>query len=584
MKRFTKAAAMLLSAIMVLSIHITVFAAPAEHDAVITILHTNDVHSRVDGDVYLASLLKKLKADGENVILISAGDDLHGQPLATISRGETIVDIMNLVGYNYMAPGNHDFNYGISRLLELEKDMSFKLLSANVVKSDTKEAAFAKDDVIEIAGVKLGLFGLSTPETVTKTNPKNVEGYDFEKPATVAAAEVASLKGQGADVIVGIGHLGLDEETAADERSDAVAAVDGIDVLIDGHSHTVLEEGKLENGTLIAQTGEYLNNIGIVRIYLKDKKVVDKTAELLETPTEETAESSDLASDEAVSALIDSLNEKNKEIASLVIGTTPVKLEGERENVRAKETNLTNLITAAMIDATGADVSIENGGGVRASIEAGPITKGDVLNVLPFGNFIVTIEVTGADLIAAIEHGVDNAPAVAAHLSQIGGASVAYDSSKDVGSRVLSITLDSGETVAPEKTYTVAVNDFMAAGGDNYTMFVGKKSISYNALDEALIDYINKGIDFTKIKMGRLVDKAVAVVAEPVEAAAASPTPTPPPETEPSAEPAKDYTVEKGDYLIKIAEKLNVKWTDIAKINNISSPYIIYPGDVLLIP
>jgi 5'-nucleotidase len=585
MRKFKRAIALMLTvAMMALAASVAVYA--ADYDTVITILHTNDVHSRTAGYPYLAAYLKEL-TESENVILVSAGDDLHGQPLATLSTGGSIVDLMNEVGYLYATPGNHDFNYGTARLLELEKNMKYKLLSANFVKEDTKEPVFSDSDIIEIAGVKLGLFGLATPETATKTNPKNVEGYIFEKPVPVAEAEVKKLKEEGAEVIVVLSHLGLDTETLPDEQSQAVAAVPGIDVIIDGHSHTLLETGKVVSDTLIAQTGEYLENIGIVKIYLKDKAVVDKTASLLPIPSGDEAETSELQPEESVVALIDSINEKIEAFTSAVIGNTPVTLEGARENVRHHETNLTNLITAAMIHASGADASLENGGGVRATIEAGPITKGDVVNVLPFGNFIVVIDLKGSELLEALEHGVDTAPEVAAHISQVGGISVVYDSSKEVGNRVASVTFDNGEALDPDKTYKVATNDFMAAGGDNYTMLDGKPYMIYSALDEALINYISSGIDFNGIKMGRLVDAAAAEpTPAPEPAATEAPAPVAEPEPAP-AEPAaeKTYVVVKGDCLYDIAKKLDVaSWQSIASLNGIKSPYVIQPGQTLLIP
>jgi 5'-nucleotidase len=565
--------------VMTLAVSAVAYAA-SDYDSVITIVHTNDVHSRVNGEAYVSSLLKDLKSKNENVLLVSAGDVLHGQAFATLSTGKNVVDVMNAVGYNYMALGNHDFNYGINRLFELEKEMDFKVIAANVVKTDSGEKAFTDRYTVEIGGVEVGLFGLSTPETATKTNPKNVEGYTFTKPVPAAEEEAAALKADGADVIVAVAHLGLDTETAEDERSEAVAAVSGVDVIIDGHSHTVLEQGKMIGNTLIAQTGEYLNNIGVVKIYLKDKKVVDKTAELIRVPADDEAASSGFKPDEGISRLIADIDDKNKEITSQVIGKTPVKLEGARENVRSGETNLTNLITEAMIAATGADAAIENGGGVRASIEAGDITKGNVLEVLPFGNYIITVKATGAELLAALEHGVDTAPDAAAHLSQVGGISVKYDSSKEPGSRVQSVTFDGGGDLDPQKTYTIALNDFMAAGGDNYEMFKGRESMIYKSLDESLIDYIASGADLTQIEMGRLVDVNRTAASPPVtEPAAAEPEPTA------AVTEQRAYVVVSGDYLIKIAEKYEgVTWRQIAESNSIGSPYIIYPGQELLIP
>lgn len=587
----------LLSALVSVVLLLTMFAIPVSaeenYDKVITIVHTNDVHSRADGEAYVSSLVKSLKSDGENVLLMSAGDVLHGQPLATISKGKSIVDIMNATGYDFMAPGNHDFNYGIDRLLELQKSMKFALLAANVTESGVDSEKFTNYSVVDVDGVKVGVFGLATPETATKTNPKNVAGYEFASPVETAKKAVSDLKEEGAEVIIALVHLGLDEESAPEERSEAIAAVEGIDVVIDGHSHTALENGKTVGNTLIAQTGEYLNNIGVVKIGIKDNKVANKEASFIEVPTEENP-SEELLPDKTITDLIDKLNSENELITSEVIGKTPVKLEGERADARTKETNLSNLLTEAMIAATDADIAITNGGGIRASIEAGDITKGDVLAVLPFGNFIATIDVTGKDIWDALEHGLDSYPEPAGHFSQVGGVTVVYNSTKPAGERVVSVTFDDGSTLDLNKTYTLATNDFMVAGGDNYSMFsakAGENYMEYGALDEALTDYIASGVDIGNIKMGRLVDDQAAATPAPAE----EPTPTPTPEPAPTPTPVekedtieagdKVYVVVPGDCLINIANKYDgVTWRQIADLNGLKDPYIIYPDQVILIP
>ena len=489
-----------------------------------TIVHTNDVHARVAGEAYVASYVQGLKDAGENVILISAGDVLHGQTIATISQGKTIVDIMNAVGYDFLVPGNHDFNYGIARLNELEKSMNFGLLAANVVNATTKAPVYTEYAIKEFGDLKIGFFGIATPETVTKTNPKNVAGYDFTAPVAAASAMVDALEEEGCDIIVAITHLGLDEETAAKERSTAIAEIPGVDIVIDGHSHTVLEKGKVVKSALIAQTGEYLNNIGVVSVKVVDENTLKVNAQLIETPKEDTA---DWKADKAVVDTIERANKANIAITSQVIGKTPIKLDGVRENVRSKETNLSALLTSAMIEATGADIAITNGGGIRESIEAGDITKGDILTVLPFGNFICTVDVKGSEIIKALEHGVSAQPEVAAHFSQVGGIKVQFDSSKAVGSRIVSVTMADGTALDPAKTYTVATNDFMAAGGDNYTMLGVKAGyMEYGALDEALIAYIASGVDFEKIELGAMVDvKGQAPAKEPAPVAPVEPTP-----------------------------------------------------------
>lgn len=594
-KRFKKLVSVFTALSLVFSMAFPVFAAEESKETSLVVVHTNDVHSRVDGEAYVSSYVKGLKAEGKNVLLISAGDVIHGQPFATISRGKSVVDVMNAAGYDFMTAGNHEFNYGYLRLKELEQSMNFDLLVANIMVKESNQSLFKKYEIREIDGVKVGFFGLATPETVTKTNPKNVVGLEFLKPVPVAEEMVKTLKAEGAEVIIAIAHLGVDGETLAEERGDAVAAVEGIDLVIDGHSHTELPEGKMVGNCLLVQTGEYLNNIGTVTLNIKDGKVISKKAELMKTPT---AEQSSMAPDTAVTEVIEKTKVENEKITSEVIGKTPVKLEGAREVVRTTESNLANLITDAMMEATGADIAITNGGGVRASIEAGDITKGSVLTVLPFGNFICTVNVKGSAVLEALEHGVSAYPETAGHYSQVGGMKVTMDSTKSAGSRITSVKLNDGTALDPEKTYKLATNDFMVAGGDNYTMLaVTDGYMEYGSLDEALISYIASGADLTAVEMGRIADLKSEEAAEEVPAtetpAEEVPVSEPAPEEEekPVDEPAAaaevltdEYIVVSGDYLVKIAEKFNTTWRAIADLNKLANPHLIFPGQKLLLP
>lgn len=583
---------------MALSMVMTAFPAMAQSETEITVLHSNDVHSRVEGEAYLSAYAKALKEEKKNVLLLSAGDVLHGQPLATISRGESIVEIMNAVGYDAMVPGNHDFNYGFDRLKELEKDMDFALISANVVYKDTQKPAFTQYLIKDIGGVKVGIFGLSTPETATKTNPKNVEKVEFTPPVAAAEAMVKELKGKGAQVIIALTHLGVDEETLSEERSTALGAVEGIDLVVDGHSHTEMPEGRVEGKTTISQTGEYLNNFGQVSLKVADGKVTEKKASLI--PLSEEGRK-DLKTDQAVLDTISSVEKANEKITSEIIGKTPVKLDGEREDVRTHETNLSNLLTDSMLAVTGADLAITNGGGIRASIEAGDISKGDVLTVLPFGNFICTIKITGQSVLDALEHGLDSYPESAGHYAQVAGIKVVFDASQKAGSRISSVTMQDGKALDPKAEYVVATNDFMASGGDDYSMFTNNSAyMEFGALDEALIDYIASGVDISKIDLDRVVNEKREApaedktseeenaapdaeedvdVAEPEEA-----IPDDAEEDIPADDGNGTYTVVKGDNLSRIGKRFGTDWRKIVKTNNIKNPNLILPGQVLILP
>ena len=461
-----------------------------------TIVHTNDTHSRIEEGNYDGMGFAKISAKinelrtalgKENVLVLDAGDTLHGIPLSTVSKGEGIVKLLNAIGYDAMTPGNHDFNYGQDRLLELSKSMHFPLISANIKKADGT-TLLSPYTIKEINGVKVGIFGLSTPETTYKTHPNNVKGLTFEDPSKTAAAMVKELEGK-TDMIIALSHLGIDEGSTY--TSEKVAKdVPGIDLIIDGHSHTALPEGKKVNETLIVQAGEYDKNLGIVNV------TVTEDPKITLAPSLYTKEDAAKATpDEKMVKLAAELKVNFDTLTSEKVGVTPIKLEGEREKVRTSQTNMGDLITNAMLDATGADIALTNGGGIRASIEAGDITKKDIINVLPFGNYIVTMNVTGEEILKALEVGVAKYPAAEGCFPQTGGMTFVLNASNPAGSRITNVTIG-GKLLDKTKTYSLATNDFLAAGGDGY-MVLKEKPITgeFSALDEAVISYIKaKGL------------------------------------------------------------------------------------------
>ncbi len=459
--------------------------------AKLVILHTNDTHSRVmegknDGMGFakLTAKILKIRAENPNVILLDAGDTLHGQTFATLNKGENIVKLMNQMKYDAMTPGNHDFNYDQHQLLTLAGQMAFPLLSANIKKVDGTYFLPA-NTIKEIGGIKIGLFALSSPETAYKTHPNNVAGLTFTHPITEAKTMVAELQAK-TDVIVCLSHLGLD--TSSEFTSRKVAeAVPGIDVIVDGHSHTVLKNGLKVGSTLIGQTGEYDKNLGIIELTITDGEVTQSTATLF---TKEDAAT--LPANPVMTALISDLDRANKVMTDVKVGTTTVLLDGERSHVRRGETNLGNLITAAMLDATGAEVAFTNGGGIRASIDAGDITKGEVITVLPFGNYVVVKSVTGQDLLDALELGVGKYPEENGSFPHVAGIQFTFDQGKTAGSRIVS-TAAKGAPIDPKAHYVMATNDFMAAGGDGFTMFNDDKIIGeFPPLEELLATYLAK--------------------------------------------------------------------------------------------
>ncbi|MDO5027676.1 MAG: 5'-nucleotidase C-terminal domain-containing protein [Bacillota bacterium] len=497
---------LLIALVLVLALVVPNQVAFAADQKVITILHTNDVHGNAienekDGKLGYAKL-KTFVDSKENAILLEAGDVLHGTTFATISQGQTMVDLMNLVGYKAMSPGNHDFNYGGARLKELSTMADFPILAANIVDKDG--SLFLSDrTIVEVDGVKLGIFGLATPETRTKSNPKNTENLGFTNYIDAARVQVAELKNSGADVVVALVHLGLDK--ASEERSDLLAAaVPGIDLIVDGHSHSKLDNGQYENGQLIAQTGQHTENIGEVTLVIEDGKVTSKSAKL-----HSYEDLKDLEANADVLEKIEEFEAANQPYLDRVVGKTLVELDGLREHVRTGETNFGNLLTDAMLDVAKADVALTNGGGIRASIEAGDITVGQLLTAFPFNNYPVLLEVSGQTIKDALEYGLDSAPELVGKFPHVAGMTFKYDQNQEPGSRIFDVVIGK-EALDLKKTYKLVTNDFMAVGGDGYEMLKeGKKLAEFPLLPEVLAAYIeNQKVINPKVE-GRVVPEAM---------------------------------------------------------------------------
>lgn len=501
------------SVLVLILVLTTVFSVGAQENPTVTltILGTNDIHShyaetpdRVDegqiattGRIGYAkiSAYKKLVAENGPVLLFDAGDTTHGQVFATLMQGESIIMLMNEVGYDAMVPGNHDFNYGYEKLRDLAYMADFPILAANVFFSDSGISLLPEYTILTIDGIKVGVFGIATPETLYKSSPANTVGLDFQDPYE-SASWMADFLDPQVDVIVCLAHMGIDEGSEFVSTGIAEAANNKIDLIIDGHSHSRLDEPIMIGDTMIVQAGEHGRFIDEVKIELKPAaertgrmEIVGKSAKLVsfEDLLETEPDPEILETIEAIDALI-------SEVSETVIGSTKINLDGERETNRTSETNLGNLVTDAMIAATGADVAITNGGGIRASIPAGDITLGQVITTFPFGNYVVTLETPGQDIIDALEHGLSVYPEPNGGFPQISGMTVKFDPAQEPGSRIVELLIN-GEPVDPEKTYVLATNNFMAIGGDKYDMLADNKELGqYNAFDEILASYLSERV------------------------------------------------------------------------------------------
>jgi len=490
MRRNLKKLSILVAVLMLFSVQFTTAFGETAPAAPIVILHTNDTHSNVSADLGFASV-KGWKdfytAEGSQVMVLDAGDALHGYPVANLSRGESIVEIMNAVGYTAMTPGNHDFNFGTARLIELKNKMNFDLLSANFTDKD-KKPVFTASKVYQAGDKEIGIIGVSTPETATKTNPLNVAGYQFNEAdmAAMVQQEVDKLVNE-TDYIIILGHLGVDEESEPYRSTDLIAQLTDVDIFIDGHSHTSYEKGlmvkdKDGDNVLLAQTGNQFKAIGMIGI---DGNSI--TASLI----------TEAKDDATVKGLIDEKKAAIQPLLDEVVAKTSVHLDGSRDpGVRTKETNLGDLAADALKYVSGADVALTNGGGIRTSLEIGDITYGDINSVFPFGNTVVTFDITGADILAALQHGTKSLPAASGGLPQVAGMD--YEVHTYLTTDRVKNVMINGEPLDLVKTYTMATNDFTYVGGDGYTMFAKyPKTGEFGALDEALEKYISKALGGT---------------------------------------------------------------------------------------
>ncbi|MGL5548439.1 MAG: 5'-nucleotidase C-terminal domain-containing protein, partial [Culicoidibacterales bacterium] len=430
-------------------------------------------------------------------LLFDAGDALQGLPLSNESQGMMMLEAMNAIGYDAMAVGNHEFDFGYAQAQTYVNEANFPILASNILDKMKNESAFEQTTMFELYGIQVGVVGVATPETAEKTHPDNVVDVTFQDPYTTTQAAVDQLEADGADIIIALSHLGLDASSA--ERADLLAEqVEGLDLIIDGHSHTKLTEPLVVNGIPIVQTGEYLNNVGVIELTYDTATDEVTIAATLEATKDNLA---NLAEDESLSAIVAKAQVDFDERTNIPVFENSVLFDGARENVRTRETNLGNMITDAMANygQTGGfknrtDFAVTNGGGIRADLNVGTVTLKDIITVLPFGNQISQIPLTGAEIMAMYEKSVGVFPATnGGFLHSSKDIRVNYNVANETGERVLNIAIaDETGTFQPldeAKTYYVAMPDFLSVGGDGYTMLAGKAREEGGTLDSVVADF-----------------------------------------------------------------------------------------------
>ena len=613
--------ALFLALAMVLALAVPAFAedaviAPAPTMAGKTvILHSNDVHGAVAGYAYMAALKTQYEAQGAEVILVDAGDYSQGTTYVSSTKGADAVAMMNAAGYDVVTLGNHEFDYGYAQLVENMKQAKFKVLCADVFDANGKTIFDGHTTYTTKSGVKLGFFGMETPETQTKANPALIKGLKFATDEAFYAAaktQVAALK--DADLVICLAHLGVDAESKPYRSYDLYSKVEGIDFIIDGHSHTVMTKG--ENGEPIQSTGTAFANVGLIVIDDATRKI-EKNELLPVYHTEKNAEGKEVSvpnyeGDAKVAAAAQAIIDRVMAEYGAVFAKSEVELNGAKapNGNRDSETNNGDLIADAMVwqvmqnregltvDADHV-VAITNGGGIRAAIKAGDITKNDINTVLPFGNTISLVYISGAKLLETLEASTYCTPNAVGAFPQVSGLKFtvdtgkAYDANAETypgstyyGPKTINrVTIESvnGKEFKADDTYAVITNNFCAGGGDTYYAFASAETVIDTGIpmDVAVMDYITtqlKGVvgeTYAK-PQGRIT---VVIPETPVE---------PEQPTQPE-QPAATYVVIKGDSLWKIAKKLlgdGAQWKAIFEANSatVKDANRIYVGQTLNIP
>lgn len=604
-------------------------AEPGEND--IVILHTNDVHCGIeDGLTYagVSAYAKEMEAQygADRVTLVDAGDAVQGGPIGTLTQGEYLVDIMNQVGYDIFTPGNHEFDYQIPRLLELTELLDAQTISSNFVDLTTGESVFQPYTVLDYGDVQVGYVGITTPESFTKSTPAYFqdengnyiygfcEGNNGQALYDNVQASVDAARADGADYVVAVAHLGIEETSAPWRSTDVIANTTGIDVMIDGHSHSTIDGQQVANEegemVLLNQTGTKLSAVGKIVI---DPDTGDITAELV----------TDYAGRDAdTQAFVDGINAEFADVLNQVVAHSDVSLttvdptSGERI-IRNLETNLGDLCADAYRTVLEADVGLVNGGGIRADIPAGDVTYGQIINVHPYSNQATSVRATGQQLLDALEMGARNNPGENGGFLQVSGMTYTIDTTipsgvvtDDKGNfvrvdgeyRVKDVTVN-GEPLDVNKTYVVASHDYMLLdGGDGMVMFQGDEVVKDRVMpdNQVLIQYIRDslggsvGADYADpYGQGRItVLTEASAPDQPQEPEQPAQPETPAEPEQPAGEQpgsAGTYTVQSGDSLWRIASRelgSGTRWSEIYDLNRdvISDPDRIYIGQELQLP
>ncbi|AIC28934.1 5'-nucleotidase protein [Rhizobium etli bv. mimosae str. IE4771] len=542
-------------------------------DYELNILHINDFHSRIEsinkfdstcsaeeegkkecfgGAARLKTAIdqRRQALSGKNVLLLNAGDNFQGSLFYTTYKGAAEAEFLNLMKFDAMTVGNHEFDDSEDGLATFLDKVQFPVVTANVKATAASKLGdrIKPSLVLDVGGQKIGIVGAVTNDTPELSSPG--PNVTIEDDVQTITAAVQDLKGQGVNKIIALTHVGYPRDLAF------IAKIPDVDVVVGGHSHSLLSntDPKAEGPypTMVDNPGGY--KVPVVQAasyskYLGDIVVnFDDNGVVKDAKGDPILIDSSFTPDPAVVTRVAELAKPIEELRKKVIGASEGPIEGDRKVCRVKECSMGNLVADAMLDRTknqGVTIAVQNGGGLRASIDGGDVTQGEVITVLPFQNTLATFEATGADIVKALENGVSQIDQGAGRFPQVAGLKFSFDQSKPVGSRVSDVQVKEGDNFAPidqAKTYKVATNNFMRAGGDGYSIFKeGKNAYDYGPdLADVTAEFLAAHSPYKPYTDGRVTEIGATIAQAPAaEPATPAPAPAAPaPATEPAPAPA----------------------------------------------
>ena len=513
-QRFHRFLSLLLTLVFTLAFSAIAWAAD------VVILHTNDIHCGVEDNVGVARLSqykKDLKKQGLAVLLVDAGDAVQGAPIGKLSKGESIVNIMNAIGYDFLIPGNHEFDYGMDQFFKLNALQKTKYASCNFTDLRTGEHPLRAYKIVEAGGHKIAFVGVTTPETLATSTPKYFQDengkfiYGFSEDdsgAKIYAAiqkAVDAAKAEGAEYVIVVGHLGVNGSIPKWSSITIAENTRGVTAIIDGHSHEQFESLMAKNkdgkDVLITQTGTKMQTVG--KLVIHDDGTMTSTLEKDDTLP---------APDPKILKVIEKENKKFEPILKQTVGEALVDLcerdpaTGERR-VRSQETNMGDFVADAFRAVLNTDVALVNGGSLRNKISKGVFTYQDILTAFPFGNMSSAVEVTGQTILDALELSAMNLPDENGGFLQVSGMSYTIDATIPStveldahgsfvavrGDRRIKDVMIGGKPLDPEKIYTVGGTTYVLKdGGNGMVMFKGAKLIDDGTLTDAdmIMEYV----------------------------------------------------------------------------------------------